>query len=517
MDGAVPFAWRSQTKLPGGSQQKPVLLLRLWPRRRCDSLCRALSPGAVPASPGTAAPLAWRGAFTAGSCEVLWHAVTPSWRGGCLSAAPRTPLAGTDRAHAHRLRAGRLPARLVDAVGLPAPGSASSRFGFRRGIRHLHASRRFSAGRQSLWPQSFDGGAAASVFAGDQGRPVFMGASPAMPGSDSRRGSVRLCRVGAGRFSQRHLRAGKPSQCTPCSATVRRPRANRLCHRGCREQRQRPAGGALAGRPAPGRRIKRLPGLLTRWTRPEQLLRRWRQCPRVSTPVGRCLPVRFRVAQPYGLSNAQSPFRVTDDTGREVPWVNRFLDQQRVRSVADSTLRSYAHDLLHFLRWWVGVNQTEAITEKTLTASTLLDYIRFQTNQQPRPAAASINRRVGTAECALRREFPQAQLPFVPGFQYAYWRPALLGAGRPLPALSRLRVRTPRRVVVPLSVDEVAGFWASFRTSRDLAIVGLMLFAGLRSCEVLTLNCDDLLLPESQIRVRGKGNKVRWLPLAPEP
>jgi site-specific recombinase XerC len=34
--------------------------------------------------------------------------------------------------------------------------------------------------------------------------------------------------------------------------------------------------------------------------------------------------------------------------------------------------------------------------------------------------------------------------------------------------------------------------------------------------EVLSLNCGDLLLPESQIRVRGKGNKLRWLPLAPE-
>src|SRR5260370_27544725 len=43
-----------------------------------------------------------------------------------------------------------------------------------------------------------------------------------------------------------------------------------------------------------------------------------------------------------------------------------------------------------------------------------------------------------------------------------------------------------------------------------------MLFDGLRSCEVLGLNCDDLLVPESQIRVRGKGNKLRWLPLAPE-
>jgi integrase len=79
-----------------------------------------------------------------------------------------------------------------------------------------------------------------------------------------------------------------------------------------------------------------------------------------------------------------------------------------------------------------------------------------------------------------------------------------------------LRVKTPKRVVVPLSVEEVAGFWASFRTSRDLAIVGLMLFDGLRSCEVLALNRDDLLLPESQVRVRGKGNKLRWLPLAPE-
>ena len=69
-------------------------------------------------------------------------------------------------------------------------------------------------------------------------------------------------------------------------------------------------------------------------------------------------------------------------------WANRFLDQQRIRSVAETTLRSYAYDLLHFLRWWVGVTHTTAITEKTLTESTLLDYIRFQTNQRPQPAAA---------------------------------------------------------------------------------------------------------------------------------
>ena len=43
-----------------------------------------------------------------------------------------------------------------------------------------------------------------------------------------------------------------------------------------------------------------------------------------------------------------------------------------------------------------------------------------------------------------------------------------------------------------------------------------MLLQGLRSQEVLDLNRDDLLLSEAQIRVRGKGNKTRFLPLAPE-
>ena len=65
-------------------------------------------------------------------------------------------------------------------------------------------------------------------------------------------------------------------------------------------------------------------------------------------------------------------------------------------------------------------------------------------------------------------------------------------------------------------MDEVARFWSSFRNSRDLAIVGLMLLQGLRSQEVLDLSRDDLLLSEAQIRVRGKGNKTRFLPLAPE-
>src|ERR1700676_1169332 len=49
-----------------------------------------------------------------------------------------------------------------------------------------------------------------------------MGAGPAICRSDSGRGTVRLRRVVGGRFSQRDLLAGNPSQCAPVSATMRR-------------------------------------------------------------------------------------------------------------------------------------------------------------------------------------------------------------------------------------------------------------------------------------------------------
>ena len=79
-----------------------------------------------------------------------------------------------------------------------------------------------------------------------------------------------------------------------------------------------------------------------------------------------------------------------------------------------------------------------------------------------------------------------------------------------------LRLRQPRRVVVPLSAEEVSRFWRSFRTFRDLAVVGLMLLDGLRSCEILALELEDLQLTDAQLRVLGKGRKRRVLPLPQE-
>lgn len=227
--------------------------------------------------------------------------------------------------------------------------------------------------------------------------------------------------------------------------------------------------------------------------------------------------MKFRVISIKAAAGAHSPYRVVEqESGREIGWINRYLDREYIRRLANTSLYSYAHSLLHFVRWWESIHHTGDISEAGLTESTLLDYIRFQSSQQPPPSASTINDRVACADRAIRNEFPDAPCQAAPGFHQVYLHRRPLGLGRPRFDLSRLRVREPRLTIVPLSVDEVARFWSSFRTARDLAIVGLMLMHGLRSAEVMALNRDDVLLSEAQLRVRGKGNKMRFLPLAPE-
>src|SRR6266513_3405342 len=227
--------------------------------------------------------------------------------------------------------------------------------------------------------------------------------------------------------------------------------------------------------------------------------------------------MKFCVLYQQSSHNAQSPVRVVEQTiGQGVGWINRYLDREYVRRLANTTLCTYAYNLLHFVRWWESVHYTGDIREGDLTESTLLDYVRFQSGQQPRPSPSIINDRVAVADRAIRNEFPDAPCQVARGFHQAFLRRGPMGLGRPRMMISRVRVKEAKRNIVPLSVDEVARFWSSFRSARDLAIVGLMLLQGLRSAEVLALNRDDVLLSEAQLRVRGKGNKFRFLPLAPE-
>jgi site-specific recombinase XerD len=213
------------------------------------------------------------------------------------------------------------------------------------------------------------------------------------------------------------------------------------------------------------------------------------------------------------LPPSASPFRLREEEGRELEWANQFLDAQRLRQLSLPSLRAYAYDLLHFARWL----QAQRHPLAQMTESTLLEYVRHQLEQPLKPSPPTVNHRLGVVRCCYRfhtgRDLPSGQVHF----QRSYRTRSPLGYGRPRRALARgLRLKQERRLILPLSSEEVAKFWQSFRTFRDLALVGLMLLDGLRSCEVLGLQLQDLQLAQGEMRVRGKGNKQRLLPLPPE-
>jgi site-specific recombinase XerD len=228
--------------------------------------------------------------------------------------------------------------------------------------------------------------------------------------------------------------------------------------------------------------------------------------------------MKFHTEHRSDVAGSCSPFRVVDEQGRELEWVNRFLDMQQVRGLQPLSLRAYANSLLHFVRWWsrqpgVDVLRLEA---QQFTEATLLDYVRDQLNEHPKPSAQNINQRATMLRRLFRFFFDQDMPHASCVVRQQYWRRSPLGYGRRRAAFADLHVKVPQRVIVPLQVNEVARFWASFRTARDLAIVALMLLNGLRSREVLALRLEDLSLAECHMRVRGKGQRVRLLPLPPE-
>lgn len=216
-----------------------------------------------------------------------------------------------------------------------------------------------------------------------------------------------------------------------------------------------------------------------------------------------------------GVAAAASPFRVVSEPGGEMEWVNRFLDFERVRGVAELSLRRYGHLLVHFLRWWMssGVDVTR-LEIGHFTETTLLDYIRAQREEAPAPSPDTINNRTAMLRRLFRFHFHEPLPHSRARIHPVWWRP--YGAGTRRQAAAELRLRVPPRVIEPLPREQVQRFWDSFRTARDIALVGLLLLNGLRSCEVLGLELEDLSWQDAQVRVRGKRGKVRVLPLAPE-
>lgn len=215
--------------------------------------------------------------------------------------------------------------------------------------------------------------------------------------------------------------------------------------------------------------------------------------------------------------------------------VNEFLGYLADRNYARLTVRAYAFDLLHFGRWMAS----EGLSVEMVDTDVLLRYLtacRKQVLTHQRGgnvfsirdgrnvgyAPRTVNRRLAALSglFALREmRDPTARNP-IPRRRDAGSRTApgqragLLGhlAAASAPR-SGLRVREPRRLPRGLRREEVAELLDSFQTVRDRAIAGLMLFSGLRSAEVRALAADDVDIALGWVRVLGKGEKERRVPV----
>jgi integrase/recombinase XerC len=191
---------------------------------------------------------------------------------------------------------------------------------------------------------------------------------------------------------------------------------------------------------------------------------------------------------------------------------NAFLEALSIRGLSPATGRAYAYDLVALYRW---LQQVQLAVEQ-LSPDDLLRFIEHQQRAGAQPK--SINRRLTTCEQLYRfvtgASMSHARLGAAPHYA-GRGREQALGLHRRKPVARRkLRVKEPRRVVEPLTVDQVATLLRRLSRYRDVAIVHLMLLGGLRSMEVLSLQLNDLVVDDKRLRVRGKGNRERDLPLA---
>ncbi|MEQ8821916.1 MAG: tyrosine recombinase XerC [Sumerlaeia bacterium] len=182
--------------------------------------------------------------------------------------------------------------------------------------------------------------------------------------------------------------------------------------------------------------------------------------------------------------------------------IDDFLRHVRIeRGLSPHTHRAYQLDLRKLLAYLQEVYDPEprAAEVRTLWLKDFLAHLRDERDYRPRSLSRMMSTlRVFFAYC-LRQEWVAAD-PAV-----ALHNPKI---PKHLPVF--LVEREIRRLLEPpADPDPIA--------QRDHAMLVLFVFSGMRLSELVGLNLRDLDFTSMVLRVRGKGNKERLLPLHREP
>jgi site-specific recombinase XerD len=219
------------------------------------------------------------------------------------------------------------------------------------------------------------------------------------------------------------------------------------------------------------------------------------------------MSVRVEVDRRTGLH------RLAGKSSAELGEANRFLGALRLRGLSPHTVRAYAYDLCGIYRWLEPAGRVVARLRES-------ELVAFVAEQRRRGLGArSINRRLTVCRLLYRfltdREMERGPGLSTPaGYYRGPGRDRNLGLyGLPRAKRLRLQLKEPRRLVEPLTVEQVNSLLRAVRRYRDLCIIHLMLLCGLRSKEVLSLRPADLCFEDRRVRIQGKGDRERALPL----
>ncbi len=235
------------------------------------------------------------------------------------------------------------------------------------------------------------------------------------------------------------------------------------------------------------------------------------------------------------LEQTEDGWQLTGDDVLRLELANEYLSYLADRNYSPRTVRTYGFALLAFCRWLATLN----IDLVDVTTDVLLRFLSacHEERVPGRPGGpkvvgldgrridilspATINLRLAAVSGLFAfRSMRDLDVPNPVPRGRSVRRPSPGERGGILAHVSRspkrrspLRVRDAKRLPVALNHQEVVRLLESLHTWRDRAIVGLMLFCGLRSAEVLSLDVRDVDIGARWLFVMGKGGKERRVPL----
>ncbi|MGB2953702.1 MAG: tyrosine-type recombinase/integrase [Gaiellaceae bacterium] len=171
--------------------------------------------------------------------------------------------------------------------------------------------------------------------------------------------------------------------------------------------------------------------------------------------------------------------------------VERFLCSP---SLSDATRRAYRVDVEEFVSWLAS----QGSTVERVDAAALAAYVSELGRARRRLAPTTISRKLAAVRSFLRFTLGPARVPDVP-----------LAPRRP-----RRLPDAPKQDEVETALERLEGEGAL--AVRNRALLELVYSAGLRSAEAVGLDLGDVDFEQELVRVRGKGDKERTVPLGEE-